>query len=551
MIGKAQYRLYNAQVINVFLPGSFVLLAQFEQISMAAERAELEAVAEALGHSSRLANLLRYMGEKCFQDQSDHLTEYNIATEVFGRSKTAFDAGEDAIARVEAHRLRKRLKDFYQGPGKDHTLHISIPAGSYVPVFTRIGSEPPGGALLEPGVPAVGNDGHPASATESGQGAPKDSTTQGVRSGFRLEGKWILACLVLVLLATAGITAAILLHSKRLAPFAGGSRSAAAALPAPQKAPVASNQAPVRLLAGYNGAPQTDSVGQVWSADEYAQGGGPWRRSDTPIARTSDPFIFQYWRAGDSSYDIPLRPGVYELHLYFVTSDLTNNSNRTFTVRINGNIVLTGFDINSDAMGENIADERVFRDVSPASDGSLHISFASESGAPQVNAFEVLPGIPHKQLPIRLVMQRASFTDHTGQFWHPDDYYMNGHFSDQRQEIEGSLDPELFSTERFGHFSYAIPVDTRDRYTLILHFVEFYFGGQNGGGVGSRVFRVMCNGETLLDNFDIYKEAGSLHVLTKTFYHVKPSAQGKLNITFEPIENNATVSGIEVLDESQ
>jgi hypothetical protein len=61
----------------------------------------------------------------------------------------------------------------------------------------------------------------------------------------------------------------------------------------------------------------------------------------------------------------------------------------------------------------------------------------------------------------------------------------------------------------------------------------------------------MCNGETLLDKFDIYKEAGSLHALTKTFYRLKASAQGKLNLTFEPIANYATVSGIEVLDESQ
>jgi len=61
----------------------------------------------------------------------------------------------------------------------------------------------------------------------------------------------------------------------------------------------------------------------------------------------------------------------------------------------------------------------------------------------------------------------------------------------------------------------------------------------------------MCNGETLLDNFDIYKEAGSLYVLTKKSYHLKPSAQGKLNLTFEPISNNATVCGIEVLDQSQ
>jgi hypothetical protein len=94
-------------------------------------------------------------------------------------------------------------------------------------------------------------------------------------------------------------------------------------------------------------------------------------------------------------------------------------------------------------------------------------------------------------------------------------------------------------------------VDTRDRYTLVLHFAEFYFGPEASGvgGTGSRVFDVRCNGNKLLENFDIYKEVGSLHAVTRTFYHLTPTAQGKLNITFEPIDNNATVSGIEVLDE--
>jgi hypothetical protein len=214
---------------------------------------------------------------------------------------------------------------------------------------------------------------------------------------------------------------------------------------------------------------------------------------------------------------------------------------------------LQAFDVNSDALGDDIADERVFRDVSPANDGMLHLRFGSERGAPQLNALEVLPGVPHRLLPIRLSVLSTPFTDHNGQLWHPDNYFANGMTSSQQQEITGSPDPDLFALERYGHFTYAIPVDTRDRYTLVLHFAEFYFGARRpgGGGVGSRVFRVMCNGETLLDNFDIYKEAGSLHALTKTFYHLKPSAQGKLNLTFEPIANNATVSGIEVLDESQ
>ena len=70
-------------------------------------------------------------------------------------------------------------------------------------------------------------------------------------------------------------------------------------------------------------------------------------------------------------------------------------------------------------------------------------------------------------------------------------------------------------------------------------------------GVKSRVFSVYCNGSTLLDRFDIFKEAGSLHGITKTFSHLRPTPEGKLDLTFDPIVNYATVSAIEVIDESE
>lgn len=60
----------------------------------------------------------------------------------------------------------------------------------------------------------------------------------------------------------------------------------------------------------------------------------------------------------------------------------------------------------------------------------------------------------------------------------------------------------------------------------------------------------MCNGNTLLDDFNIYREVGSLHMTRKSFSHIKPTAQGKLNLTFEPISNYVTVSAIKVIDES-
>jgi hypothetical protein len=88
---------------------------------------------------------------------------------------------------------------------------------------------------------------------------------------------------------------------------------------------------------------------------------------------------------------------------------------------------------------------------------------------------------------------------------------------------------------------------------VTLYFSERYFGPQNPGhgGVGNRVFNVFCNGKTLLDNLDIFKEAGGANrALTLTFHGLQPNAQGKLIIQFEPVMNYALVDAIEVADDS-
>jgi hypothetical protein len=259
----------------------------------------------------------------------------------------------------------------------------------------------------------------------------------------------------------------------------------------------------------------------VWSPDQYFSGGGSWPRTPGFVARTSKPFLFEHSRTGDFSYNIPLKPGFYELHLFFSTpSDAVG----TFNLAINGEYVLLGFDINEDALGQDIADERVFRDVSPGKDGILHIDFSGAMSPPSLNGIEVLPLVSHAQLPVRLIMQTTPLTDRKGQIWYPDDYFMNGRLASQTHPLLNSPDPDLFSGERFGHFTYAIAVDTRGTYTLVLHFAEFYFTSA-ASGTNGRLFKVMCNGQTLLDNFDIFREGGNLHEVTKTFHHLKPSAR--------------------------
>jgi hypothetical protein len=515
-----------------------------------AEHAELNAVMKAFSDSPRLAKLLGYIGEKYFLGEIDQINEYNIATEVFGRSKVAFSASEDAIVRVEAYRLRRALKEFYKSDGKDHQVQICVPFGGYVPVFTRQSAELPLSALGDiPGAPA--DDNVVQVALEKDQ--PETWNLDRPRRHFfpAIPRFWMYPIIATGLtLAALGIY--LVSHGGVRAGGAKALQSPVQSEIPPRFGPFAAAPVPLHLLSGYSGSPQTDSAGAVWGADRYFQGGKSWRRLQAVFSNTNAPFIFQFFRSGIFSYDIPLKPGVYELHLFFVSSDYYENIS-TFNVAINGNQVLSAFDVGSDAMGFNVADERVFRDISPASDGIVHLSFTNENAVPEVSGIELLPGTPGKQLPIRLVMQPTPYTDHLGQVWHPDNYYTHGKPSLDRQPVTGTPDPDLFAAERYGHFAYAIPVDTRGRYTLVLHFAEFYFGPKlpGGGGTGSRVFRVMCNGSTLLDDFDIFKEAGDHHEITKTFYHVKPSAQGKINLTFEPILNYATVSGIEVLDESQ
>jgi len=43
----------------------------------------------------------------------------------------------NSIVRVEAHRLRKRLREYYASEGANHSVWIHIPCGQYAPQFVR------------------------------------------------------------------------------------------------------------------------------------------------------------------------------------------------------------------------------------------------------------------------------------------------------------------------------------------------------------------------------------------------------------------------------
>ncbi len=87
-----------------------------------------------LRKAESLCKLLRYLAEHAIAHHGVSLKEYQIATEVFGRSKN-FDPQSDSAIRVKAGRLRLKLVDYYSHEGVNDSVVVEIPNGSYSLIF--------------------------------------------------------------------------------------------------------------------------------------------------------------------------------------------------------------------------------------------------------------------------------------------------------------------------------------------------------------------------------------------------------------------------------
>jgi hypothetical protein len=85
-------------------------------------------------NASMLQHLLQYLAAKAFDSGSDGLKEYTIGVEAFGRPHD-FDPKTDTIVRVQIHRLRQKLKEYYDSDGTHDPVGIDIPKGHYLPTF--------------------------------------------------------------------------------------------------------------------------------------------------------------------------------------------------------------------------------------------------------------------------------------------------------------------------------------------------------------------------------------------------------------------------------
>ncbi|MGO9637800.1 MAG: malectin domain-containing carbohydrate-binding protein [Terracidiphilus sp.] len=507
-----------------------------EQVSIEAQRAELDAVlhSECFIRAPRLAHLLTYLCEKLFAGQASQIKEYSVGVEVFRRGDS-FDQDSDSIVRVEANRLRKRLAEYYAGEGASHRLHIAIPLGQYVPQFN--------------------------SADSRGSSQPGVESTAIRRVGKQFFGAgrwtwWLVAALALLSLGL-GCALLILKQMKLATPKTESNQSFA--LPAEsQFGPPLGEE--VRILAGA-GRSFVDHAGKLWNADAWFDGGTAVKSTVQHIWRTQDPDFYRTSRQGQFRYAIPLKKGIYELRLHFAETVFDPEStgtggegSRLMTVRANGRTLLTRFDVAADAGASRTADVKVFTDMAPEPDGLLYLEFSGEDGKQAIlSAIEILPGFRGHIRPVRLLARQSPYYSNDSYWWSPDNYFQGGQLAAYTPPVRGTDDPELYETERWGNFSYAIPVSP-GTYSVSLHFAVRHGdwdqpaspSGENRAPV-AHIFDVYCNGNALLKSFNPAREARQTDVVIRKFTDQRPNAQGKLLLNFVPVEGYATVTGIEVL----
>ena len=99
-------------------------------------RAHLDEIVQgsAFKGSHRSQLFLKHIVEQALHGDPVDLRERSIGIALFNRPAT-YDTADDAIVRVTASDVRKRLLQHYGNVGGESRYRINLPAGSYVPEF--------------------------------------------------------------------------------------------------------------------------------------------------------------------------------------------------------------------------------------------------------------------------------------------------------------------------------------------------------------------------------------------------------------------------------
>ena len=107
-----------------------------EEIAFVRQHLQEVLASAAFRGSHRSAQFLKHIVEQSIAGSLESLKERSIGIELFGRAPS-YDTGEDAIVRVTASDVRKRLLQHYGTHGTNSEARFVLPLGSYVPELRR------------------------------------------------------------------------------------------------------------------------------------------------------------------------------------------------------------------------------------------------------------------------------------------------------------------------------------------------------------------------------------------------------------------------------
>ena len=158
----------------------------------------------------------------------------------------------------------------------------------------------------------------------------------------------------------------------------------------------------------------------------------------------------------------------------------------------------------------------------------------------------------------------GSIKDENGQYWWPDENNFSSwtkdfeniprDFASQRRiftPIKNSKDWKLFQSFRYGKDKMNFDFDVEDGDCLVeLYFIEPWLGNGGVQAKGMRIFDVAINGKKVIDDLDIWSEAGTNTVLKKTF--VVKGVNEKISISFpESKAGQALIAAIAIAGKTE
>jgi hypothetical protein len=295
----------------------------------------------------------------------------------------------------------------------------------------------------------------------------------------------------------------------------------------------------------------TASDGITYEKDKYFLSGLTYSTA-AAIGGTTDDTLYQTERWGDFAYAIPVpAPGIYtvtlrmaEIYPYIYTGA------RKFAIEVEGKRVLSDFDLFTWAGKNNAIDLKIVTEVT---DGTLNLVFFGEeycckerkvfyehccdcenhhhhrdgdfvtdsnddcfkwakivpyasrchTAKAKVNAILVREGKLSLTPVVAINSGGPDYLGSDGINYQGDLYFTTGQTYSTDAPIEGTDDDALYQTERFGQFSYVIPV-ANGTYWVLLKFAEIYPYIYTG----ARKIGVKIKGKEVLTGFDLYTQVG-------------------------------------------